>query len=455
MRPVRRGRRAAWLAVLIPALLIVVSAPAWAQKTVGEVRGTVADTSGAVLPGATVTLTNVNTGFTRDVVTDAKGDFVFPVVDPGQYRVDVTMQGFKKYSQLVSVSALQMVQVLPKLAIGGLQEAVEVTAVTEGVNTTSGDVTQNLQKEVLEMPNLNHYGFANATLMPSIVQSEERRETINASVAGNSSNRNAFYIDGAEATDPWRGWSPRQPVADAFEEIVVNTAGATVDVGSNFGGTYNAIFKSGTNQFHGSAWYYFRDSGLNANSWVNNRVGLAKPDDPLKYWGGQVGGPIIKDKLFFYLTAQPRDGHAAVQPDRPLRADERDDQRRLLRRAVHDLRPARPVSRSRATQIPSSRGSTPSPKAFWDQYGYNIPSYGPNYSFQFANERKVWNFNGRVDYNISQQHRLTLSRLLLRQQDHLARRARPEHLGLADRRHLGQHVPEGRQRASATSRRPC
>ncbi len=122
-------------------------------------------------------------------------------------------------------------QVLPKLAIGGLQEAVEVTAVSEGVNTTSGGVTQNLQKEVLEMPNLNHYGFANATLMPSIVQSEERRETINASVAGNSSNRNAFYIDGAEATDPWRGWSPRQPVADAFEEIVVNTAGATVDVG--------------------------------------------------------------------------------------------------------------------------------------------------------------------------------------------------------------------------------
>src|SRR5512147_1203024 len=166
MRLVRKGRRAAWLAVLIPALLIVVSAPAWAQKTVGEVRGTVADTSAAVLPGATVTLTNVNTGFTRDVVTDGKGEFVFPVVDPGQYRVDVTMQGFRKYSQLVNVSALETVQVLPKLAVGGLQEAVEVTAVTEGVNTTSGGVTQQLQKEVLEMPNLNHYGFANATLMP-------------------------------------------------------------------------------------------------------------------------------------------------------------------------------------------------------------------------------------------------------------------------------------------------
>ena len=182
----------------------------------------------------------MNTGFTRDVVTDAKGEFVFPVVDPGQYRVDVTLQGFKKCSQLVNVSALQTAQLPPKLEVGGLQESVEVTAADDGVNVTSGGVTQNLQKEVLEMPNLNRYGFANATLMPAIQQSEERRETINASVAGNTSNRNAFYIDGAEATDPWRGWSPRQPVVDAFEEIVVNTAGATVDIGSNFGGTYNA-----------------------------------------------------------------------------------------------------------------------------------------------------------------------------------------------------------------------
>ncbi|HEX9092633.1 MAG TPA: TonB-dependent receptor, partial [Coriobacteriia bacterium] len=407
MKLVRKARRAAWLAVLVPALLIVVGSPAWAQKTVGEVRGTVADTSGAVLPGATVTLTNVNTGYTRDVVTDGKGDFVFPVVDPGSYRVDVTLQGFRKYSQTLSVGALQTASILPKLEVGGLQEAVEVTAVTEGVNTTSGGVTQNLKKEVLEMPNLNHYGFANATLMPSIQQSEERRETINASVAGNSSNRNAFYIDGAEATDPWRGWSPRQPVADAFEEIVVNTAGANVDVGSNFGGTYNAIFKSGTNQFHGSAWYYFRDSGLNANSWVNNRVGLDKPDDPLKYWGGQVGGPIIKDKLFFYFTGnretdmQPYSQTGLFAPTSAMINGDFSG----VPFTIYDPNTGQPFP---GNQIPSSR-IDPTAKAFWDKYGYNIPNYGPNYSFAFANERKVWNFNGRIDYNLSQAHRLTLS----------------------------------------------
>jgi hypothetical protein len=402
-----RKRRAVRLAVLLPVLLLVAGSTAWAQKTVGEVRGSVTDASGAILPGAAVSLTNVNTRYARNVTTDAKGDFVFPVVDSGTYRVDVSLQGFKKDSREVAVSALQTVQLLVQLSIGNIEEAVQVTATVEGVNVTSGEVSQHLQKEVLEIPNLNHYGFANATLMPAIQQSEERRETINASVAGNASNRNAFYIDGAEATDPWRGWSPRQPVSDAFEEIVVNTSGATVDVGSNFGGTYNAVFKSGTNQFHGSAWYYFRDSGLNANSWVNNQAGLTKPDDPLKYWGGQVGGPIVKDKLFFYLTAnretdmQPYSQTGLYAPTSAMVNGDFSG----LGYSIIDPNTGQPFP---GNVIPASR-IDPTSAAFWSKYGYNIPNYGPNYSFQFANERKVWNFNGRVDYNISQQHRLTLS----------------------------------------------
>ena len=404
-------RRAVRLAILLPVLLLVAGSTAWAQKTVGEVRGTVMDTSGAVLPGATVSLTNVNTGYTRDVTTDSKGDYVFPVVDPGRYRVDVTLQGFRKFSRDVAVSALQTAQIQAKLEVGGLQETVEVTAALEGVNVTSGEVSQKMQKEVLEMPSLNRYGFANAILMPAIQQSEERRETINASVAGNTSNRNAFYIDGAEATDPWRGWSPRQPVVDAFEEIVVNTAGATVDVGSNFGGTYNAIFKSGTNAFHGSAWYFFRDSSLNANSWVNNRVGLDKPDDPLKYWGGQVGGPIIKDKLFFYVTGSretdqtPYSQTGLFAPTQAMLNGDFSGLGLGSSFSIIDPTTGQPFP---GNVIPQSRINSVS-KAFWDQYGYNIPAYGDTYSFQFANERKVTNINARLDYNLSQQHRLTLS----------------------------------------------
>jgi hypothetical protein len=396
------------LAVLLPVLLLMAGSVAWAQKTVGEVRGTVTDSTGGVVATATVAITNVNTGYTRQVSSDAKGEFVFPLLDSGSYRLDVTSGNFKKYSQTLAVRALDTVSVQVKLEVGDVKEAIEVTAALEGVNVSSGGVAQHLQRELLaEFPNLNHYGFANAPLMPAIQQSEERRETINASVAGNASNRNAFYIDGAEATDPWRGWSPRQPVVDAFDEIVVNTAGATVDVGANFGGTYNAIFKSGTNTFHGGAWYYFRDKSLNANSWVNNFQGLETPDDPLKYWGAQIGGPIIKDKLFFYVTANRETDQTPYSQTglfAPTQAMVNGDFSAL---SIPIIDP-NTGQQFPGNVIPQSR-LDPTAVAFWNQFGYTIPTYSNTYGFQFANERKVWNVNGRLDYNINEYHRLTLS----------------------------------------------
>lgn len=410
MEMIRRNPFRQCFDVLVPLLLLILvgGRPALAQKTTGEVRGTVTDTTGAVVPGATVTVTSADTGVTRNVTTETKGEFAFPLLQPGRYRLEVTAPSFKKYTTEVSLQALETASVTAKLEVGDMSEEVLVSGAAEGVNVSTGGVEQRLAQELLsEFPNLNRYGFANAPLMPAITQAEERRETINSSVAGNVANRNSFYIDGAEATDPWRGWSPRQPVVDAFEEIIVSTAGATVDMGANFGGTYNAIFKSGTNTFRGGAWYYFRDKGLNANSWVNNRVGLEKPDDPLKYWGAQVGGPILKDKLFFYVTMNretDRQPYSQTGLYAPTAAMVSGDFSAL---------PFTILNPDTGQPFPGNRIPTslldPTAAAFWKEYGYTIPSYGPNYSYQFANERKVWNFNGRVDYNLSSKHRLTLS----------------------------------------------
>src|SRR5512138_379162 len=102
MKQTWSGRRAAWLFVLLPVLVLMAGTPAWAQKTVGDLRGTVSDSSGAVVPGASVVITNVNNGYTREVVSDTKGDFAAPVLDPGVYRVDVTAgTAFKKSTQQV------------------------------------------------------------------------------------------------------------------------------------------------------------------------------------------------------------------------------------------------------------------------------------------------------------------------------------------------------------------
>jgi hypothetical protein len=400
-----RGRTGRVVAAV--AVLLLAGGTAWAQRTQGEIRGNVADSSGGVVPGASVTVTNVNTGYTRDAVADTRGAFVLPLLEPGTYRIDVTAPSFKAYSQTVPVRAQDATALQVKLELGDIKEAVEVTAESPGVNVTSGGVAQRMDEDVLEFPNLNRYGFANAVLMPAVEQNAERPETINASVAGNVSNRNSFYIDGAEATDPWRGWSPRQPVVDAFEEIVVNTAGANVDVGANFGGTYNAIFKSGTNSFHGGAWYFFRDSSLNANSWTNNFGGLDKPQDPLKYWGGQVGGPIVKDKLFFYVTGN-RETDMTPYSQAGLYAPTSAMINGDFSGLGIDILDPETGQAFPGNRIPQSRIDATS-AAFWRQYGYSIPNFGPNYSFQFTNQRKVTNLNGRVDYNITQKHRLTLS----------------------------------------------
>jgi hypothetical protein len=405
-RKLDRTRR---FVVLVPALLLVFSGVALAQKTVGAIRGTVYDNSGAIVGAATIKIQNQDTGYTMERSADSKGEFSFPLLQPGTYRIEVTAAGFKKYiKQDIVLRALETATVTINLEIGPVEETLVVTADPDQVNISSGGVAQRLDRQLVsEFPSLNRYGFANAALMPSIQQREERRETINASVAGNTANRNAFYIDGAEATDPWRGWSPRQPIADAFDEIVVSTAGATPDVGSNFGGTYNATFKSGTNTFHGGAWYYFRDKGLNANSWVNNYAGLEKPNDPLKYWGAQIGGPIVKDKVFFYGTmGHETDEQPFTQSNlyAPTQAMVQGDFS-AVPYTIYNPDTGEPFA---GNVIPQSM-LDPVAVAFWEKYGYTIPSYGPNYDFAFGNERKVWNFNGRLDFNLNASHRLTLS----------------------------------------------
>jgi hypothetical protein len=396
------------LFVLLPALLLVGSGTALAQKITGEVRGTVSDASGAIVPKAFVTMTNRQTGYTAQRAVDAKGEFVFPLLQPGDYRLEVAADGFKKHVRELVVRALETRSVPVRFEVGAIAEEVVVTVAADQVNVSNGGVAQRLPKELLaDFPNLNRYGFANASLLPAVSQVAGRPETIDASVAGNPTDRNSFYIDGADVTDPWRSWSNRQPVVDAFEEIVVSTAGATPDTGSNFGGTYNAILKAGTNTFHGGAWYFFRDKALNANSWQNNTSALPKPDDALKYWGAQVGGPILKDKLFFFVTAHretDQQSFSVTGHKGPTAAMAQGDFS-AVPFTIYDPDTHQPFP---GNVIPPSK-LDPVALAFWKRYGFVVRAYGDTHDFQFVNPRRVWNFNGRLDYDISERHRLNVT----------------------------------------------
>ena len=396
------------LLALLPACMLAGPGAALAQKTTGEVRGTVSDPSGAVVPAATVTTTNRHTGYTAQRAVDDKGEFIFPLLQTGDYRLEVAADGFKKHVRELVVRALETTSVPVRLEVGPIAEEVLVRTTTDQVNVSSGGVTQRLTKDLLaDFPNLNRYGFANASLLPAVSQVNSRPETIDASIAGNPTDRNSFFIDGAEATDPWRGWSPRQPVVDAFEEIVVSTAGATPDTGSNFGGTYNAILKAGTNTFHGGAWYFFRDKDLNANSWQNNTATLPKPDDALKYWGAQVGGPILKDKLFFFVTAhrETDEQSLSVTGHKGPTAAMAQGDFSAVPFTIYDPDTHQPFP---GNLIPQSR-LDPVALAFWRKYGFAVPAYGDTHDFQFVTPRRVWNFNGRLDFEINERHRLSVS----------------------------------------------
>jgi outer membrane receptor protein involved in Fe transport len=408
MNFLRLRGRTGWLAILVPVLVLAVTSAAWAQRTDGEIQGSVRDTTMGSIPGAAVVVTNVNTGYTRAVTSDTRGDFVFVQLQPGEYRLEITADGFKVHVQTVRVSALTTAAALIQLEVGDLTETVEVTA-EAAVNVTRGGVQESMTEEVLDFPTIGRYGFANAALFPAINQKQEgdRKETINASVAGNVASRNTFYIDGAEATDPWRGWSPRMPTIDAFDEIVVNTAGAQVDVGANFGGTYNAIFKSGSNNWHGGAWYFFGEDSLNANSWQNNRNELERPPQGLTYWGVQGGGPIVKDKLFFYATlhrendAEPYTTANRFAPTPAMIGGDFS----ALPYTIYNPDTGQPFP---GNVIPQSM-LDPVAVSLWDTFGYSQPGYSDDWAFQFQHQRKVWNVNGRVDWALNNQHRLTVS----------------------------------------------
>ena len=198
------------LVALLPACMLAGPGSALAQKTTGEVRGTVSDPSGAVVPAATVTTTNRHTGYTAQRAVDDKGEFIFPLLQTGDYRLEVAADGFKKHvRELVVAGAGDHKCAGP--ARSGSDRGGGLGPDHDGPGQrVERRVTQRLTKDLLaDFPNLNRYGFANASLLPAVSQVKSRPETIDASIAGNPTDRNSFFIDGAEATDPWRGWSPR------------------------------------------------------------------------------------------------------------------------------------------------------------------------------------------------------------------------------------------------------
>lgn len=311
---VRSWRVAA--ALLFAAVLLAPGSPAFAQGgSTSTIAGSVVDSSGAVVPGADVLVKDVATGTTYTAVSGADGAFVVPAVPPGTYTVTVTLMGFKTaVLNDVIASVAQTASVKAVLELGTLEETVVVSGASEIVQTQATAVATTLSKtQISTLPVVGRAAFELLSFTPGVstTTGSLRDGTIN----GLPQSAVNITLDGMNIQDnyakSWDGMFTRvSPRLDAVEEATISTAAQGADMGSQGAAQIRFVTRSGSNTWQGSAYFYFRRDWLNTNTWFNlNRnvdpttgAPTAKPRTFYDQPGGRIGGPIIKDKAFFFVN---------------------------------------------------------------------------------------------------------------------------------------------------------
>ena len=296
--------------------LLLTAVPAWAQAgSTAQLSGTVKDGSGGVLPGVDVTITQTDTGLKRSAVTGADGAYLLPNLPVGPYRLDAMLQGFRSYTQtgiVLQVGANPIINIA--MAVGQIEESVTVQANALTVETRNMGVGQVMDnKRILDLP-LNGRNPADLMqFLPAAVPQPALNSTSRSmggsnggqaySLAGGLSFGVSFVLDGAAHNNPYDNLNLPLPFPDALGEFKAETSALTAQNGMHSGGAINLVTKSGSNQFRGDAFEFFRHHSLNATDTfaAKNPDGSLK-DDGLKrnQYGATVGGPLKKDKLFFF-----------------------------------------------------------------------------------------------------------------------------------------------------------
>ena len=294
-------RKAAPAAGLLILLVAVLSTHAVAQTTNATVGGTVADASGALIPGVTVTATNTGTGIVNTVVSNESGAYNFASLQPGTYKVTAELSGFQTqtYSD-VQLGGSQQVRLNFTLQVGGLAQNVEVTVAADTVLATSSNSIGTVLPEykIRDLPVQSRNIFDLVRTTPGVQSSNN---TIGIMAGGRLGDVNATR-DGINVNDGRYengAWSVVYSSPDAVEEVKIVVAPVDAET-SRGSGQVSMVTRSGTNQFRGSVFWANHNSALDANSWFNNFNGVGKSYDNRNQYGARLGGPIIKNKTFFF-----------------------------------------------------------------------------------------------------------------------------------------------------------
>src|SRR5437773_1470569 len=308
-RPMMRTRAA----LLLTAFAVLSTAGVlFGQGFQGGLRGSIKD-AGGVVPGVEVTLTNEKTNISRTTTTNERGEYVFSNVEPGSYSVKATLSGYKTIDRKqIPIGTQQFITLDLTMEVGSIEENIIVTGqspVIETSNASQGTVLDSAALQALPAPGRN--AFMIGTTVPTVIptgdtQFNRQQDQTNASLlslGGGPRRGNNYTLDGVPITD-LRNRASANPSIEALEDVKVQVHTYDAEMARTGGGVFNTTLKSGSNSFRGTGFYQTRPIWAEKNNFFGQKAGIPKPNNPYYLGGGGFGGPIIKNRTFFWFAAE-------------------------------------------------------------------------------------------------------------------------------------------------------
>jgi hypothetical protein len=413
----------------IAAVLLSLAVIAFAQIDTGAIVGTVHDPSGAAVPKATMSLTNTATGVKSSTLTNDAGEYQFTALLPGTYSLSATAPGFSvQVRNDIEIHVQSRPSIDFALRIGAVSEVLEVGTAAPLLQTQTADVGGVVQeKQIRDLP-LNGRRYADLALLEAGIQKNVTNPNNQApdrfSSNGNLETQNYFSLDGVDnnsgSTNLQEGSVQTvQPPPDALQEFRVQTRTYSAEFGTSAGAVINASLKSGANSFHGDVWEFVRNSRLDANTFFNNVGGVPRGHFSQNQFGGTIGGPIIKNKTFFFFDAQDFTSRKAttVNSTVPTPFMKQGDFTEL-RTPLADSNVAGQRGCVTANIIATGCIDPAGSKLLALYPDPNIPSAvarlgqpgswtgSPNYQYQYAVPNDTYSWDTRIDHNFTANNRI-------------------------------------------------
>ncbi len=293
------------LALLTVLAVVLAGTSLFAQTETGQITGTVTDPTGAAIAGATVTVRSTATGSVRNLTTSADGSYNVTNLLPGEYLVKVAITGFGQVEKKVTVTVGSRIGQDFQLEVSTSSTTVEVTEAAAQVNTETQTLSQTVsQNEIRELPNLTRNPYQFVALSGNVSDAGMGTRGAGVAINGQRESSTNILLDGASNNDEFSGSIGQQVPLDAVQEFSVLTSNFTAEYGRASGGVVNVATKSGSNAFHGTVYEFNRVSAFSSNSFQNNANGVDKAGFTRNQFGYSAGGPIVKNKLFFFSSTE-------------------------------------------------------------------------------------------------------------------------------------------------------